>query len=522
MTLQGLVEAMQRPQFYPEKPKEVRMIQTHISYLFLTEHYVYKVKKNVDFGFLDFTDLDKRRYYCEKEMELNSRLAPEIYLEVLPISRNREGCFVIGKEGEIVEYALKMKKLPQSGMLKNLLEERIGDSTIFEKIAKKLAEFHKIARSDDTVSNYGKLEFILKNHEENFEQTKPFIGKTISPFHYELIKSYVYNFTGKHEELFSRRVRNGRIRECHGDLHLDHICLSGEEVVIFDCIEFNERFRFIDVAAEVAFFCMDLDFNGYDKKVDEFVEAYIRFSEDDEVKDLLNFYQCYYAYVRGKVSSFRLNEEGIPPVETIQITQTARRYFDLAHKYAVKPKKPLLVIMAGLIGVGKSTVARALSEMLKADLLVSDIIRKEMLNIVPTTRYHEPFENGIYSSPITKRTYALLHEKAEAILKAGNSVIIDASYRNREDRIAALQLAKNCDADFFVLECRCPESEIKKRLLLRALDNDEVSDGRWEIYEKQKKVFEPILEMKPNVHFIFDTTADLTSSLLKLFPLIMR
>jgi len=527
MTHPKLIETLTQPKFYPHATEEkIVLIQTHISYILIAGDFVYKVKKPVDFGFLDFTSLDKRKYYCEEELRLNRRLAPNLYLEVVEIFDDGRGNVVLKSGKNVIEYAVKMKKIPQDGMLKEWFLRGKVDHSLMQSIALKLAGFHKRAATGGKIDQTGGVETIRRNHDENFDQTEPYLNITIPVYQYRFIKAYIHDFMKHHEWLLFSRVKEHRIRDCHGDLHMEHICIvrdenptggyvNPESIIIFDCIEFNERFRYMDVAAEVAFLAMDLDYNGYCDYADSFVDAYVKHAEDPEIKALLNFYRCYYAYVRGKVIGFRLQDKDIPQNERNKAREEASKYFNLAFNYAARPEKPTLILMSGLMGTGKSVLAKHLAPRLGAMTIQTDVVRKELLNIAAGEHHYEEFGKGIYSSAITQKTYEKALETALEKLKGGKSVIIDASYRNREERLKALEAAKKVGADFFILECTCREDSIKKRLHMRMSDPAEPSDGRWEIFQTQKINFDPITEIPGRYHIVLDTSLPLEDCTLK-------
>ena len=502
-----LIAAMNKPDFYPHKPIFVETVQTHISYVFIAGDIVYKVKKPVNFGFLDFTTLEKRKFYCEEELRLNRRLAPGIYLHVIPLSKNDEGIFVAGEGKTIVDYAVVMKKLPLDKMLKTLLAQGKTDENIMDKIAAKIAAFHKEAQTGGYIDEMGDIQTIRHNHEENFAQTKKYIGITIPAYQYEFISAYVENFLSKNESLFKKRVSEHKIRDCHGDLHLEHICVA-DDIIIYDCIEFNERFRCSDVAAEVAFFTMDLDFNGYSSYAESFVRSYLTYSGDSNLFKLLNFYRCYYAYVRGKVISFRLDQKEIPENERQDIAKTAAKYFELSYNYAARLEKPVLILTAGLMGSGKSYQARTLSKIIGAEVIRTDLLRKKLLNIDPTLSRREDFGQGIYSDESSRQTYKKVYELAAEHIKKGKPVIIDASFKKQTERQKAYALAKNLSVPFYIIECYCPDDITRKRLDKRMKENDNISDGRWEIFHEQKADFETINEFADEFHFKIDTSAN--------------
>lgn len=507
MTRPDLLESMMNPDFYPHKPSCVEFIQTHISNVFIAGDFVYKVKKPVNFGFLDFTTLERRKFYCEEELRLNKRLAPSIYLDVIPLSLDENNKIVPGGNGHIIDYAVKMKKLPADRMLKILLINGEADKEVMDGIARKIAAFHKNAETGGRIDEMGSIAIIRHNHEENFIQTEKYINITIPSFQYNFIKDYVDTFLAEKNELLKKRVADHKIRDCHGDLHLEHICIA-DEIIIFDCIEFNERFRFSDVAAEAAFLTMDLDYNGYHEQAESFVKSYLKYSCDTDMLILLNFYRCYYAYVRGKVTSFRLDQKDLPDEERSQIEKTAKRYFDLAYTYAAHLEKPVLILTSGLMGCGKSYQARHLAARLEAGIIRTDVLRKKMLNINPTDRHHEKFGRGIYSDNISRLTYDRAYELAESTIKSGKPVIIDASFKRRSERQKAMQMAERLNIPFYMIECTCRDEVVKKRLEKRIKEKNNASDGRWEIYATQKNDFDEINEIPSGHFFKVDTSED--------------
>ncbi|MBE0480401.1 MAG: hypothetical protein IBX68_05420 [Dehalococcoidia bacterium] len=330
--LTGLLQALLMPGAYPHKPGKVDLIQTQISAVFLAGQYVYKIKKPVDFGFLDFTTLEKRRYYCQQELILNRRLCPDTYLDVVPVTRVGNEYKVEGS-GPAVEYAVKMLPLPHERMMDRLLEKGEITPAMVTRLAGKLVDFHERSGLSPDKAGIGGLDTVMQNTEENFDQVEGYINRTITRDQYDTTRIYAYSFLKKDSELFARRIREGRIKDCHGDLHLSHICFEND-ICIYDCIEFNDRFRYIDVASEVAFLAMDLDYHGRSDLAQRFVKDYVNASGDSEMLSLLNFYKCYRAYVRGKVEGFKLEDANIPQAEKSKTTAIARKYFGLAASYA--------------------------------------------------------------------------------------------------------------------------------------------------------------------------------------------
>ncbi len=332
MGISSLQKALLNPEIYPDHPRTIKFMETHISLLFLTGNHVYKVKKPVDFGFLDFTTLEKRKYFCEQEVKLNRRLSPNIYLGVVRITKEGNRILLEG-QGELVEYAVKMKQIPEEFLMDKLLERKQVSPKMIEAVSEKLVKFYFTAETNDLIKSFAKPERVKQDTDENFGQTERYLDVTISGEVYEEVKKRTNDFFRTKNETFYQRIASDQIRDCHGDLRLEHI-FWGEEISIFDCIEFNERFRYTDVAADIAFLAMDLDYHGRQDLSEHLIRAFIGKSGDHELMDVLDFYKCYRAYVRGKVESFRLDDPNIPKEEKEEALKRAQKYFSLAHRYA--------------------------------------------------------------------------------------------------------------------------------------------------------------------------------------------
>jgi aminoglycoside phosphotransferase family enzyme len=348
--LPSAIGALLKSQAYPHKPQKIKLVQTQMSFIFLTGEYVYKIKKPVNLGYLDYTTLEKRHFFCHQELELNRRLCPDAYLAVVPIVEIK-GELLIEKQGKAIEYAVKMKQLPQDRMMDVLLPQGQVTPEMVARVAEKLLSFHQKAETNQKIAAFGKLDVIHQNTDENFAQTEKYIGTSITAGEYQHIKNYTDNFVDSNASLFDKRVREGKIRDCHGDLHAAHVCFTddtrlparrmtpagepspGGQVCIYDCIEFNDRFRYSDVASEIAFLAMDLDRYQQADLSRHLVDTYVRLSRDEELLKLLNFYKCYRAYVRGKVESFKLDDPYIPEEEKAKVLTAAQSYFQLAESY---------------------------------------------------------------------------------------------------------------------------------------------------------------------------------------------
>ena len=329
--MESLVKKLLNHDLYSARNKEVFLKQTHISYVIMTDEFVYKIKKPVKFSFLDFSTLQKRKYYCEKELELNKRLSPDVYLEVIEI-KEKNGTLNYGETGKTVEYCVKMKRIPEDKMMINLLHKNALHHDDIRKIAKKISDFHQKADSNDEIAKFGTMEAIRKNINGNYEYAEKYIDKTLSKEVFLKIKQFTDDFLPEKKKLFLNRIKEQKIKDCHGDMHMQHICL-GDDIYIYDCIEFNDRFRYCDTASETAFLAMDLDFHGRSNLSNQFINDYVEFSEDTGIRELLNFYKCYRACVRGKVNSLELDDHNLSLKEKEEARITAEKYFDLAMRY---------------------------------------------------------------------------------------------------------------------------------------------------------------------------------------------
>lgn len=485
------LNAMMDPSTYPHRVNEVRLIQTHISWVFVAGDRVYKVKKPVDFGFLDFTSLEKRLHFCREELRLNRRLCPEIYFDVWAITTDR-GEIHLNGIGEPVEWAVVMRRLPEAGMMQGLLAEGLVGRPEIDRIIARLVPFYESAATGPEVNRHGSLETVRFNVEENFSQTAPFVEKLLDGEQYQAIVEYTRAFLEKNDALFKRRVDEGRIKEGHGDLYSANICMEsdGDEVYIFDCIEFNERFRCGDVAVDAAFLAMDLDYHGLPGLSAYFATALARETTDPGLMDLMDFYKCYRAYVRCKIGCFTWASKEVDEDTREKAQRAAEHYFRLACRYAGGLAQPTLYVFFGLAGSGKSTLAEAWAKEREYPIYNSDRVRKELAGISSEDHRWEPYEQGLYRAEQTQRTYGTLARLAAQHLVRGESVILDATYRAREERKRLRRLVVDAGAIARFILCTCPEDEIRRRLSRRAQDNRSVSDGRWEIYLRQKETFD--------------------------------
>ncbi len=332
VVLPDYIQFLQQKENYPHPAEDVTLVQTHISFVLLAGDSVYKWKKPVDFGFLNFSTLVKRKYYCEQELELNRRLCPDLYEEVVTL--NVEGdSFSLNGSGEVVEYGIKMSRMPEERMMGKMMTDHKVTRGHIDAIIDQLVPFYGSAAGDAAIMEFGTASSVAVNVLENFEQTESFVGQgAITQEQFEMISAYSKEFLS-HEDRFQARIDAGNIRDCHGDMHSANICLT-DPVSIFDCIEFNERFRYTDVAADVAFLAMDLDFHGEEELSNYFIKQFVAKSGDDELPVMLNFYKCYRTYVRAKIALFTASDPAVDAAIKEDCIEQARKHFLLAERYA--------------------------------------------------------------------------------------------------------------------------------------------------------------------------------------------
>ncbi|MBN2042655.1 MAG: hypothetical protein JW754_02515 [Candidatus Aenigmarchaeota archaeon] len=328
-----VLEALKKPDSYDEPVSRIDMLQTHISWVFLTGKYVYKMKKPVDFGFLDFSTLEKRKMFCNKELEINRLFSPELYIGVLPVNRFNHGLKINGP-GETVEVVIKMKQLPQDRLMDVLLERGQIGSEVIDQIIGILERFYSKTSAFRDPWSQGGIDTVKFNWNENFKQTSKYIGMLLERSEFDEIKSRVERFMREKRDIIQKRQRDGFVKWCHGDLHSGNIFVVDGKIFIFDAIEFNERFAISDIANDIAFLAMDLDFRGKKNLSAYFVNKYIERSGDTDLASLLGFYMCYRAYVRGKVTGFRMDDQNVSKEEKENARRIAKRYFEYAYQYS--------------------------------------------------------------------------------------------------------------------------------------------------------------------------------------------
>jgi aminoglycoside phosphotransferase family enzyme/predicted kinase len=504
-----------RPETWPEpRPGAVELIQTHVSWVLRGEREVLKVKKPVSLGFLDFGTPELRRAACEEEVRLNARLAPDVYMGVVPIVERPDGSVAIGGSGRTIDWAVHMRRLNDADRADVMLSESRLQPAQLDRLATTIAAFHDRAGVDATVAaQWASPEAVRRNVEENFEQTR-----TSAPAH---VPAEVVSEASQRQKLFldgsrdllSSRVARGRIRDGHGDLRLEHVYFEGDGVRIIDCIEFDPRYRIEDTCADVAFLAMDLQSRGRADLAEHWLGRYARAAADPELYALVDFYAGYRAWVRGKVSALLAADEQAPEEVRDRAAQDARSHFLLALATG-RPLAlpPTLVCVGGLIAAGKSTIADALADELSCPVIDADRTRKHLLGVPETRPLDDPAWSGAYDVSVSDRVYAELLRLAEVVLATGRSVILDASFRSAALRRSARALARARGVPFRFIECRATRDACRHRLEERESVRGP-SDGRLAIFDDFAARWEPVVEVPASEHVVLDTTRPVSESL---------
>jgi aminoglycoside phosphotransferase family enzyme/predicted kinase len=479
--LPRLVERLLDPAVYPHPVDRVELIETHISWVLLAGDRVYKIKKPVSLGFLDFSTLARRRRFCHDEVRLNRRLASDVYLGVVEIRGSARAPRFDGT-GRVIEVAVLMRRLPAERMLDRLVRENAAPPALLDGIGTTVARFHAAADTGGEIDELGGIATIRRNWEENFAQTDAVGPELLAEDTRRRVREYVAAFLEREGARFAARVAAGRSRDCHGDLQAQHVCCV-EPVQIFDCIEFNHRFRFGDVAGEIAFLAMDLERLGRPDLAIRFLNAYLEENGDYEAVPLLDFYRAYRAWVRGKVTAFQVADHPERAGE-------ARALFELAGRFVAPRRRPRLVITTGVMGTGKSTAARLAAARLGAIVVRTDAVRKRLAGVPLRERVAPAFGEGLYAPEMGRRTYGEAARLAEELLRAGWPVIVDGSFSHAVERAEARAVADRHGLPFAVLWCDAPHHVLVERLRSRSGDRHEVSDGREELLAEHRARYE--------------------------------
>lgn len=483
------------------------LIETHISWVFLGEQEVFKVKRPVDFGFLDFRSREARRNACEAEVYLNRRLADDVYLGVVPITVDDAGVHSIDGEGRTIDWAVRMHRLSEDGRAdQRLMRGELGPNDI-DALAVRIASFHERARCDEETSSHGTTEMIRRNVLENFAQTRGSIEAYLSPSEAAAIETWQLEML-KDRRRFEARRRDQRIRDGHGDLRLEHVYFRGEVISIIDCIEFNERFRYGDICSDIAFLSMDLSWHGRVDLAERLLAQYARESSDYGLYSVVDFYESYRAFVRGKISSFLADDREASAEARERARADARRYFVLSLAFERPPLvPPRIVAVGGLIASGKSRNAGWVGELLGAPVVSSDRMRKHLMGRGMHESLGTEAWSGPYSPDVTAKVYEALLSAGETVVSSGRPVVLDASFRTRSMRKSARELAHRLGVPFTFVECTAPRETLLRRLEKRESMEAHESDARPALLRAFEQRFEPVEELREAEHIRLDTSA---------------
>lgn len=504
----ALLPALLDPACYPHPVAALRVIETHISWIVLTGEYAYKIKKPVNLGFADFSTLERRRRCCEEELRLNRRLAPQLYLEVVTINAGPSSPR-IGGDGDVLEYAVKMREFPQDALAAQALGAGRFGAPETDALAERIAAFHGAipAARDDGAP--GAPAAVLASALQNFDQMAPVPRGAAVAHALRRLREWTGHEFRRREPLMQARRRDGCVRECHGDLHLGNIALIDGRPVPFDCIEFNEELRWIDVMSEAAFLTMDLEDRGRPDLGWRFLNRYLEITGDYAGLGVLRFYLAYRALVRAKVHLLRSRQARGDPSGRARLLGAFREYVELAARYAA-PARPALIVAHGLSGSGKTTATQPLLETIGAMRLRSDIERKRLHGLAPLAASGSPVGGGIYTREATAATYRRLDALARDILKAGFSVIVDAAFLRRTEREAFRAVAEQCDALFLILDFHAPLDVLRARVVARRAAGSDASEAGLDVLERQIGLREPLTPAEMAVAVAVDGTRAVT------------
>ena len=483
-----LIAALRDPACYPHPVSQVHLVETHISWVLLAGRYAYKIKKSVDLGFLDFTDLAARRFYCEEEIRLNRRLAPQLYLDVVSISGSPQSP-VLGP-GPALEYAVRMRRFAASRQMDRMLARALVTPAHIDRLAATIARFHAGLPPAATDAPFGTAEAIRAPAEQNFQQLRPLLPRAEQPL-LDAVRVASERHYAACAPWFEQRRQQGCIRECHGDLHLGNIVVLRDQPTPFDGIEFNANLRWIDVMNETAFLVMDLLQRQRADLAYRYLNGYLEQCGDYAGLRVLRYYLAYRATVRAKIGAISMSQVRATP--DAAMLDDCRAYLQLADR-CLAPSRPALIITHGLPGCGKTSVAQAVLEQLQAIRIRSDIERKRLFGLAPLQQSGSPIAGGIYSSNATQQTYARLHELARGIVQAGYTVIVDAAFLRRDEREHFHALAQELAVPFVILSVQVDLAILRQRITRRMQLANDASEADLAVLDKLSTSQEPLVE----------------------------
>lgn len=488
------------PQVWPGATGPIERVETHISRLYFTKTRVYKLKKPIQLPFLDYRSLEQRKFFCDEELRLNRRLAPQVYLRVAPLRRDARGELRLDGAGETLDWAVEMERLPAERMLDAVLERGEVDNELVRRVAQFIADFHARCERSAEATSFGSLPTIRRNALDNIEALASHAAgrgvDVLSERMLGFLRTTLERDLARHAPLIAERAAAGRVCDGHGDLHAGNICLAERGIVAYDCVEFAAAFRCADVASDLAFLCMDLDLRGFRGFSAMLAREYAARSDDADLLEVLEFYKAYRALVRAKVGAIRASQAS-PGDLQVEARSEAQRYVHLAAAYATPPA---LILTCGLPASGKSWLAQRIAAPFEAANLSSDVRRKLLARIPLDRRSNAAFESGLYSPTSKERTYEALLEHARALLEPGanpaapelpRTVVVDATFPSAARRAPFRALARELGLAFVVVHVTASEEQTRARMQRRAEQPAGPSDADWTVYLRARETFEP-------------------------------
>jgi aminoglycoside phosphotransferase family enzyme/adenylate kinase family enzyme len=502
--LAQLMEGLTDAACYDHPVEAIEVVETHISYVVLTGKYAYKVKKPLNLGFLDFSTPERRLFFCEEELRLNGRLAPDLYLGVVPITGSPRHP-VVGGQGSPLAHAVMMRQFDQANLLDRMLGRGEIRPELVDAITRKVVDFHERIAIAEPDSPFGSAEAVARPVQQNFEQIRPRLSASHDLERLASLEHWTIRHHAQLRARFAARKADGFIRECHGDMHLGNMALVDREVTIFDGIEFNPALRWIDVMSDVAFLVMDLEDRQRPDLGRRFLNGYLSLTGDYGGLAVLDYYRSYRALVRAKVMRIRAEQTGQSAEALAQLDAAYRGYIAICEGYA-RPRKPRLILTHGLSGSGKSTWARALSQLGTVIHIRSDVERKRLAGLEPHAESGSEVQGGLYTRDMTERTYTRLAELAQQILANGFSVCVDATFLERRQRARFHRLATTLGIPFTILDLAAPQAVLRERMTHRAAARNDPSEATSEVLERQMATQEPLTPAELAVTVRVDAT----------------
>jgi aminoglycoside phosphotransferase family enzyme/predicted kinase len=500
-----LIEALLAgPEPYPHDTVDpLKPVETHAAWVILTGDWVYKIKKPVDFGFLDYSTLDRRRFCCEEEIRLNRRYAADIYRDVVAITGDRDAPRIDGA-GPVLEYAVRMRQFPPNGLLSELAGAGRLQIGHIDQVVSLVAGFHESTDRVATSEPFGDADQVHRWVVENFKHIRPLLADDDAIARLAGVERWTGRQRRELDSVFAQRKRQGFVRECHGDLHLGNLTLIDGRVTLFDCIEFNAGLRWIDVMSDVAFLVMDLAESGYPQFANHFLNGYLQETGDYEGLRLLPYYLVYRALVRAKVAMLRSRQADADSADFETAHRDYGNYMRFAEQTIDSPM-PALVVTHGVSGSGKSTAARALCETRDLIWIRSDVERKRLAGLGARQSSGSGIDAGLYAREQTEATYERLRQLAETVVRAGFGVVVDATFLHRPLRERFRALAERLQAPFLILDCVADESVLRERIARRQATAADPSEATVEVLEQQQRTRDPLDQAEKSWSLSVDT-----------------